>query len=55
VSELTSEVRRLLERPNYRGRVVELIHGDRARDIIDRISKKYTGSPTHCVPIGSSY
>jgi PPOX class probable F420-dependent enzyme len=108
VTELTTEVRRLLERPNYahlatllpdgaphsvpvwidvegpdkvviltgpgsrkarnvaqdprvaisiidvdqpfasvliRGQVVELIDGDRAWDIIDRISKKYTGQP----------
>ena len=28
-----------------RGQVVELIDGDRAWDIIDRISKKYTGQP----------
>ena len=28
-----------------RGQVVELIDGDRAWDIIDRIAKKYTGQP----------
>ena len=28
-----------------RGQVIELIDGDRAWDIIDRISKKYTGQP----------
>jgi hypothetical protein len=28
-----------------RGQVVELIDGDRAWDIIDRISRKYTGQP----------
>ena len=28
-----------------RGRVVELLEGDAAREIIDRISTKYTGAP----------
>lgn len=36
-----------------RGQVVELVDGDRAWEIIDRISQKYIGSPIHCALAGS--
>ena len=37
-----------------RGQVVELVDGDRAWEIIDRISQKYIGQPViHCALTGS--